>query len=308
MNIPQNRVTTWVAVFGIIVAVGMLIFSASLTLNGEFALVRPQPVLAAGSRNLSASDLMVSLETGQALFTKNVTADSGSNLVQESKSVNELTPAQALGKEILEVTNGYRLINELSLDNIVQKYNQLNVNSDQGAAAQSYDDPEKVQFAMVQAWNDFYSPVSNFDELLMPEGIQNIQTAGQYGTRLLTRSYHLESNTAEIFENLYPLDLKGKNWLEITFNMHGYQVAEGDWAILGIEQPVRGDVHYTSLFDYLNEQPSGENTAYIPISALDQGGSPLNLADPVGSLHLRIWVAPGESVDILNVSAFYFQP
>jgi hypothetical protein len=135
------------------------------------------------------------------------------------------------------------------------------------------------------------------------------------GIELLSEPWHLEAENgdAQTYQELDPNTLQGKTLLSITYNLHGLNVREGerkDESAIIFDQP---NWFVISLANYGENGLDGQQMVFIPLSdfvglsdvpsGID-GGAPLNLNAPIGTLHTRFWRAEHFVVDITSICVY----
>lgn len=120
-------------------------------------------------------------------------------------------------------------------------------------------------------------------------------------TELLTSAWNLagESGSIERYQYIDPTALQNKSTLKLTYDLHGLCILPGDASAVIINQP-EGAWHYVSLSDYGKNCYNGVQSADIPLAAFPG----LDLSQPVGVFHIRIWYPQPLTIDITSVKVF----
>ena len=101
----------------------------------------------------------------------------------------------------------------------------------------------------------------------------------------------------ELYQNIDPFVLQGRDTLRVTYNLHGLDALGGDASALIFDQD---GWQYTSLSDYGQNGLDGIQVVEIPLSQFGD----LNPNEWVGTFHTRFWCDCEFTVEILSVVVF----
>ena len=118
------------------------------------------------------------------------------------------------------------------------------------------------------------------------------------GTNLLTGIWRYVGNNSasELYQEVTPDSLNGKDTLNITYDLHGMCALPGDASAIIFDQG--GSWHFASLANYGQNCLDGTQTIAIPLSDF----SGLNIAAAVGTLHGRFWYSDSFAVDVSTIT------
>jgi hypothetical protein len=96
--------------------------------------------------------------------------------------------------------------------------------------------------------------------------------------------------------------LRGKSYIQITLDLHGYKILPNDASALAF---VQGPWKYVSLADYVTNGKDGAQVVTIPLADFKDPftGAFLDTNKVVTDIHARFWSAEG--IDFYKVTIYY---
>lgn len=190
---------------------------------------------------------------------------------------------------------------EVTFSTVSYRYVRLKINSNSAANA--------AQMSEFEVWGytgggstptptPTNTPTPTSTPTPTPTGTPTPTPTPSGGTELLSSPWYLSGNNGadEEYQSISSSALSGKDYIRVTYNLHGLTALGGDASAIIFDQ---NGWKFVSLSNYGTNGYDGEQIVDIPLD--DFTG--LDPESSVGTLHTRFWYGSAFTVDITSIKA-----